>query len=268
MIQSADLPLREYSAMSEQEIAGSDTSRWIAVLPLGATEQHGPHLPLETDTLIAEAVVDRIKAELKDEAPVTFLPAETIGYSPEHLDYPGTRSLKFNEAIRRWVGIGEKLSALGIKKMVLLNAHGGNSPLMTVVATELRVHHSMLVVATSWTRFGVPEGIIKPEEKAIDIHGGLIETSVMLAAHPNNVNMEKASNFGSAQSELIKQYKHLRAYGPHAFGWKIQDLNADGVCGNAAAATPEIGNKLLDHAAKGFVELLEDIDRHPGFSRT
>lgn len=231
----------------------------IAVLPLGATEQHGPHLPFETDTLIAEALASRLKSRLAGELPVTFLPAEPIGYSIEHLDVPGTKSLTFNEAIDRWIGIGAKLSELGTKKLVMLNAHGGNSPLMTIVATELRVRHSMLAVATSWTRFGYPSDIVTGEEKALGIHGGLIETSVMLAIRPNLVDMGKARDFPSAQSRFERNFTHLRAYGPHAFGWKMSDLSPDGVAGNAAAATAEKGERIIDHAVAGLADLMRDV---------
>jgi creatinine amidohydrolase len=176
------------------------------------------------------------------------------------MDVTGTQTLGYGEAIERWLGIAGKLSRQGIRKFVMLNAHGGNAPLMTVVATEARVRFNMLAVATSWTRFGLPDGLISPEEKAIDIHGGDIETSVMLALHPDRVDMAKAANFPSRQYDFAARYKHLRAYGPHAFGWKMSDLNDKGVAGNAAKATAEKGEALIAHAVKGLVELLEDVD--------
>ncbi len=157
----------------------------IAVLPLGAHEQHGPHLPFETDTLIAEGIAGRLKTALPAGLPVTFLPAESVGYSIEHMDVEGTKTLAFDEAVNRWLGIAERLAEQKIRKFVMLNAHGGNSPLMTIVATEARIRFAMLAVATSWTRFGLPDGVIRPQEKAIGIHGGDIETSVMLALHPD-----------------------------------------------------------------------------------
>ncbi|NYJ12731.1 creatinine amidohydrolase [Rhizobium leguminosarum] len=234
--------------------------RPIAVLPLGAHEQHGPHLPFETDTLIAEGIAGRLKAALPAGLPVTFLPVESVGYSIEHMDVEGTKTLAFDEAVDRWLGIAERLAEQDIRKLVMLNAHGGNSPLMTIVATEARIRFAMLAVATSWTRFGLPDGVIAPEEKAMGIHGGDIETSVMLALHPDKVDMAKAADFSSRQSEFAGRFKHLRAYGPHAFGWKMSDLNLQGAAGNAAAATAEKGEALIAHAVKGLVELLEDVD--------
>jgi creatinine amidohydrolase len=135
---------------------------------------------------------------------------------------------------------------------MLLNAHGGNSPLLTIVATEARVRFNMLVVATSWTRFGFPAGIIAPDDKAFDIHAGDIETSVMLALHPDLVRQEAMRDFPSRQKEYAGRFKHLRAYGPHAFGWKMSDLNSDGAAGKASQASAAKGEALLDHAVGGF----------------
>lgn len=233
----------------------------IAVLPLGATEQHGPHLPFETDTIIAEGVVERAKSLIGGRMDVHFLPAEPVTYSVEHMDISGTRTLNHAEAIERWIDIGLACFKQGFHRFVMLNAHGGNSPLMTIVVTELRIRRQMLAVATSWTRFGYPADIVSAEEKAFGIHGGLIETSVMLALRPDLVDMARAKNFSSAQQQFGHQFRHLRAYGPHAFGWKMTDLSREGVTGNAAAATAEAGEAILQHAATGFVELLEDVAR-------
>ena len=255
------MTLRPARRWQDNDPALPQTARahWIAVLPLGAHEGHGPHLPFETDWLIADAIVDRLVATLPADLPVTFLPTEKIGYSPEHLDVPGTQSLGWDEAVRRWLGIAADLAGQGVRKFVMLNAHGGNSPLMTIVATEARVRLDMLAVATSWTRFGQPDGWIAPEDKAIDIHGGDIETSVMLALHPDLVCMDKAERFGSRQAEFAARFAHLRAYGPHAFGWKMSDLNPKGVAGDASAATAEKGEQLIAHAVRGLVALLEDV---------
>jgi creatinine amidohydrolase len=246
---------------NDADLDPSERAGWIAVLPLGAHEQHGPHLPFETDSLIAEGLVARLIAAKPAHLPATFMPVEKVGYSIEHTDVPGTRTLSFDEAVFRWLEIAATLSQQGIRKFVMLNAHGGNSPLMTIVATEARVRFNMLAAATSWTRFGQPDGWITPEEKAIDIHGGDIETSVMLALYPDRVDMAKAAAFSSRQSEFSRNFRHLRAYGPHAFGWKIADLNPIGVAGNAAAATAERGEQLVAHAVRGILELLDDVHR-------
>jgi creatinine amidohydrolase len=256
---------RRVAAPGDHGLAPPEASKWIAVLPLGATEQHGPHLPFETDTLIAEAIVERLVARLPDSAPVVFLPVEKIGYSPEHMHVPGSQTLEWDQAIRRWVRIGEQAHRSGIRKFVMLNAHGGNSPLMAIVATELRVRFNMLAVATSWLRFGLPDGVMDAEERHLDIHAGLIETSVMLALHGDKVEMKRADNFNSRQRDYMRDYTHLRAYGPHAFGWQMSDLSDAGAAGNASGASAELGEKILDHAIAGLLELLRDVQRHPGF---
>ncbi|MGF9692232.1 creatininase family protein [Rhizobium sp. 0TCS1.26] len=248
-------------ADNDRALQPADRSDWIAVLPLGAHEQHGPHLPFETDSLIAAGLVARVIDRMPSCLPVTFLPVEEIGYSIEHMDVAGTKTLAFGEAIDRWLRIAEDLSALGIRKLVLLNAHGGNAPLMTIVATEARVRLNMLAVATSWTRFGQPDGWIAPDAKALDIHGGDIETSVMLALYPDRVDMQQAAAFPSGQADFARDFTHLRAYGPHAFGWKMSDLNVQGVAGDAGAATAERGEALVSHAVNGIIELLEDVHR-------
>ncbi len=253
------LPKRDFTQMSDTDLNAADTSDWIAILPLGATEQHGPHLPFQTDTIIASGIAKHLGEAVNQTFPATFLPTEPIGYSIEHSDFEGSKTLSFDEAINKWIAIGEKLSAQGIRKMLILNAHGGNSPLMTIVATELRVRCNMLCVATSWTRFIAGGKTVTAEEKSFGIHGGDIETSVVLALKPDTVDMSKAENFPSFQEKLAKTNKHLRAYGPHAYGWKAQDLNLQGVTGNASLATAEKGKALITTAVNGLVELLHEI---------
>ena len=132
---------------------------------------------------------------------------------------------------------------------------------MTIVVTELRVRCKMLAVATHWSRFGYPTGTISDNEKAYGIHGGEIETSVMLALRPDLVHMEHARTFPSLQYELAHNAKHLRAYGPHAFGWMATDLNPHGVTGNARQADMANGKAMIAQAADGFVELLRRMCR-------
>ncbi|MEM9732779.1 MAG: creatininase family protein [Pseudomonadota bacterium] len=231
----------------------------LFILPLGATEQHGPHLPLETDSIIARGICDRLLPMLPKEADIRILPVEQIGYSLEHMDHEGSQTLTFDEAVNRWVGIGESIAQAGGRKLLMMNAHGGNSPLMTIVAQELRVRHNLLAVATSWTRCIKGTRIVSPAEEAFGIHGGEIETAVMLSLAPQKVDMKRAMDFPNLQEALALDYKHLRAYGPHAFGWKAADLNRFGVTGRAGVATRETGEALLSQATAGLTELVAEI---------
>src|SRR6201996_7096803 len=149
---TSTLPPRDWTDIRWPEMAGIDRARWIAVLPLAATEQHGPHLPLETDVLIAQAYLARVRELLSDTAPVSFLPIEEIGISSEHMDFPGTLTLAPEAAIKSWMAIGESVARAGLKKLVMVTSHGGNSAAMSIVAQELRAHEKMLVVTTSWGR--------------------------------------------------------------------------------------------------------------------
>ena len=219
-----------YAAFEDNDrtLTPLDRANWIAVLPLGAHEQHGPHLPFDTDTLIAEGLVERLRHALPHDL-ACDLPADANRSAIRSNTWTSKarRSLAYRRSGRALARHRRTdLRGMGIRKFVMLNAHGGNSPLMTIVATEARVRFNMLAVATSWTRFGVPDGLIAPEDKAIDIHGGDIETSVMLALYPEKVDMAKAADFPPGNPTSCTRFKHLRAYGPHAFGWKMSDLNA------------------------------------------
>ncbi|MET3590411.1 creatinine amidohydrolase [Bartonella silvatica] len=238
----------------------SDTP-FLALLPLGAHEYHGNHLPFETDWIIAEAFAKALTLQTKEQFHIALLPVEKVGYSNEHMDVKGTKTLTFSEAIERWINIGESCYRKGIKRFLLLNAHGGNSPLMSIVITELRKRCSMLAVATSWSRFGLPQGLIDPSQQHLDIHGGFIETSLMLYLAPEKVHMEKTKNFHNMQADMITNYRYLRAYGPHAFGWKMRDLNMQGAAGNASQATSKAGEAIFSHVLCGLRDLLDDISR-------
>ena len=231
--------------------------RTVAVLPLGATEQHGPHLSPNTDWIIADAMAARA-ATLAD-ADTMVLPAERIGYSPEHLGWEATRTLGYGDAVERWCAIGGLLAHQGVWRLVLLNAHGGNAPLLAVAATEMRMRYSMLCVATSWTRHGDPAVLVGTPEKTHGIHAGLIETSVILALRPDLVSMERAEAFGSLQQRHERERALLRAYGPHAHGWTMEDLNPDGATGDAASATAALGEALIADAVQGLARLIEEV---------
>jgi creatinine amidohydrolase len=257
------LPERDWMEMTWQEIAeaGAATARWIAVLPLAAVEQHGPHLPLGVDTFIAEAYLARVRNILPDELPVTFLPVQRIGVSVEHLAYPGTLSLSAATAIAAWTELGESLARAGLRKLVLITNHGGNVAAMELVARDLRTRFRMLAITVGWHRFGYPENTFSSEEKKHGIHGGDIETSLMLAAMPETVRSEKAPKATPATVDMAREFRWLGAYRPAGFAWMTQDLHATGAIGDATLATAAKGEAALARGAEAFVELLREVDR-------
>lgn len=233
----------------------------IAVLPVAAVEQHGPHLPVGVDTYIAEAYLKRVRALLPADIPAVFLPVQAIGASDEHRAYRGTLTLSPATALAAFIEIGESVHRAGIRKLVIINSHGGNIALIDLAARQLRVRHTMLAVHCSWGGFGYPDGLFTAAERTHGIHGGEIETSIMLAAHPELVRRDKIADFKPATYAMEREYTFLRADFPAGFGWMTQDLHASGAVGDATLATAEKGEAALEHGAQAFVALLRDVEK-------
>jgi creatinine amidohydrolase len=257
---SSFLPPRDWIDIHWPDVSGAGPARWIAVLPLAATEQHGPHLPVGTDVMIAQAYLARVRELLPDSIPATFLPLQPVGISTEHIDYPGTLTLPTDVALKSWMALGESVARAGIKKLVMVTSHGGNSAAMTLVAQDLRAHHGLLAVTTGWFRFGAPEGLFSAEELRHGIHGGAVETSIMLARHPEAVRSAAIADFRPASVAMERDYRWLSTQRPAPLAWQVQDLHPSGAVGDARQASAEKGERLLDHGARAFCELLADVD--------
>lgn len=255
------MPAIDWLSLSTADFAARDMSRAIAVLPVAAIEQHGPHLPTGVDTLIAEGYLARVRPLVPDDLDVLVLPVQAIGKSNEHLAFPGTLSLSAETVIAAWREIGESVLRAGCRKLVFVNSHGGNVPVVDIVARELRVRHSMLCVTSAWHRLGYPDGLFSADESRHGIHGGEIETSLMLAFRPDLVRMEKAGDFEPLTVRMARENRYLSAIQPVGFGWMAQDVHPSGAVGNAAAATGEKGEAAADFGARAFVELLREVDR-------
>lgn len=252
-------PRRHWSDLTTEDFRRPNVAEWIAVLPVAAIEQHGPHLPLATDTIIAEGHVARTVERLPPNLPAVFLPVQSIAWSLEHVGSPGTLTLDWETVTKVWLDIGACVVRAGLRKLVIVNAHGGNVPIMDLVTRELRVRHGMLAVATSWSRFGRPHGLFDERERRFGIHGGDIETSMVMALRPDLVRFEMLADFPSAQMQFEKEFTHLRAYGPSQFGWMAQDLDPTGAMGAAILGSAAKGEAAIDHAVTGFIELLADV---------
>jgi creatinine amidohydrolase len=255
------VPPRNWNEIRWPEIADADPARWIAVLPLAATEQHGPHLPLGTDVMIADAYLARVRDLLPGQIPATFLPVQPVGLSTEHVAFPGTLTVSTEVALKLWGEIGDSVARAGVRKLVLVTSHGGNSAAMSLVAQDLRARHRMLAVTTGWARFGAPEGLFASEELRHGIHGGAIETSIMLASQPQHVRADRIGDFQSASIAMDRDYRWLSAHRPAPLAWQAEDLNPAGATGDATQASADKGRQLLDHGARAFCELLADVDR-------
>jgi creatinine amidohydrolase len=236
-----------------------DPDATVAVLPVSAIEQHGPHLPLSTDLSIMQGMLATAIDKLPKGLDVRILPIQSVGKSNEHIFAPGTLSLPANGLIDAWVELGASAARAGVRKIVVITSHGGNEEIMGIVTRELRVRFDMLAVKSSWMRFGLPDGVFSEFEVRHGIHGGDYETSLMLHFRPDLVDMTKARNFSSRFTDAEEQFDLLRPTGPFAFAWIASDINHHGVAGDAALATAEKGKKAADHQSAGFIRLLADI---------
>ena len=254
------LPTKMWNEMRWKDFQAADMSRVIAVLPVAATEQHGPHLPVGVDTFINEGYLARAIARAPADLPVLFLPVQAIGKSNEHIEFPGTLTLSAETVIRAWTEIGESVARTGCRKLVFVNSHGGNVAAIDIVARDLRVRRNMLVVNSAWSRFGYPDGLFSAKERAHGIHAGDAETSLMLAFRPQTVRREEARDFVSAAVGMERDFTWLRATQPIGMGWMSQDLNDFGAMGDASAATADKGEACADYGATAFLELLADVD--------
>lgn len=253
------MAFRHWQQLPSGAIAALDARRTVAVLPLAATEQHGPHLPVGVDSFIAQGLLAEAAGRASDGVEAVLLPIQRIGASLEHSRFAGTLSLSAGRLVDAILAVGEGVARAGLRKLVLVSSHGGNVAAMNAAALECRARHGLLAVTATFSRLGEPAGLVEEREIELGVHGGLVETSLMLHFRPDLVDMEKASDFVSLQEDLRKRFKRLRAYGPVGFGWLAGDLSRAGATGNAAAATAEIGAAIAAHRAAAFVELVSEV---------
>lgn len=261
----SDLTTKQFAELA----ASPDVARLVAVLPVAAIEQHGPHLPLNVDALIVDGVIKAALPHLS--SPALFLPTQKISLSTEHIGFAGTLTLSPQTVMALWMAIGASVARTGIKKLVLLNSHGGNVGLMDVVARELRTAHNLIVYHTSWYNLplvdpGTGEDLntlFSPHEHRFGVHAGEIETSMMLALRPDLVDMSLAENFHSTSQDRAEKYAILGNGKSAKFGWQMQDYNAKGAAGNALQATADKGHRLIDAAGKSLAALLAEVSDLP-----
>lgn len=235
-----------------------DPARTIAILPTAAIEQHGPHLPVGVDTMIMEGMLARLRATCPDDLDLRILPVQAVGKSNEHIHAPGTLTLDASTALAAWQQIGLSVARAGVRKIVIVNSHGGNLDLISILARELRVRAGMLAVKCQWGNFGKPEGMYSAQEATYGIHGGDLETSLMLHFRPELVDMAAARDFRSAAETAP-----IPPTGPISLGWVSSDLNPAGVVGEAHLATADKGAATCAHQVAGFLGLLRQLEALP-----
>ena len=263
-------PSRFWSDLSTQDfseaMASGLAARTVAVLPVAAVEQHGPHLPLSVDAALLQGVIDAALPLLPADLPALFLPPQNVGLSTEHLAYPGTLTLSPSVLIALWTELGECVARAGVKKLLLFNGHGGNVAAMDIVARELRQRCGLLVYSASWFSLPLPDAVagqFSAEEHRFGIHGGEIETSMMLHLAPRTVRMEHARDWRSTSQDRAGRYALLGNGKSAKMGWAMQDYHPDGAVGNAAAATADKGRAVVQAAAQALAQLLQELHALP-----
>lgn len=256
-------PTAFWHDMRTTDFASVDADRTIALLPVAAIEQHGPHLPLSTDAVINEGIVRLMMQRLPAGSSVLVLPALTVGDSLEHTAFKGTLSVDLQALLGLWLSIGHSVARAGVRKLVIFNSHGGQRAHVDQVALRLRVDCGMLVVRAHSFALGVPTGLFDADELTHGLHGGALETSLMLHLRPDLVRQDALADFPSTGRTLAARGGVLGLEEAAGLGWMMQDVNPDGACGNATAATAAKGERLLDHLADRLVRLLGEVARHP-----
>ncbi|WP_111495955.1 creatininase family protein [Marinobacter bohaiensis] len=239
------------------ELADKADREAVAILPVAAVEQHGPHLPLSTDLSIGEGILHASLPLLQD-VPALVLPTLPVGLSLEHGAFPGTLSLRPDTAIDVLVDIGQSVAAAGIKRLVIFNSHGGNRQIIDLAALQLRQRFGMLVIKANYFQFPPPEHLVATEEIRHGIHGGELETAMMLHLAPDSVRSELIRDFATPAETDLADFVYLAPEGTAAYAWMGQDLNPAGVVGRAGKATADQGAQLVAHFAASLADTVRE----------
>ncbi len=240
-----------------------DKENVLIIQPIGAVEQHGPHLPLIVDAAIATAVVGQALHKLNSAIPAYALPTLYYGKSNEHWRFPGTVTLSAQTLTAVLMEMAQSLYSAGFRKLLLINGHGGQPQVLEIVARDLRQQHGDLMVFPLFV-WGAPHctaEVVGEQEYERGLHAGDVETSVMLALMPQQVQMTEAvrefpADFG-AESLLSLE-------GRLPMAWTMDDLSKSGVVGDATVATVAKGEKIMASVSDGWVRVFEEVYRCSG----
>lgn len=258
----ADLSTRDFAALQST----GQAAQLVAVLPVAAVEQHGPHLPLSVDATLLQGVIDAALPHLGADVPALFLPPQNIGLSTEHANFSGTLTLSPATVIALWTELGACVARAGVKKLLIFNSHGGNVAVMDIVARELRQRHGLLVYSASWFSLPQPpevQGLFSAQEHRFGIHAGDIETSMMLHLAPGTVHMEHAQHFRSTSQDRAERFTILGNGKSAKMGWAIEDYHPSGAVGQADAATADKGRAVVQAAGAALAALLAEVAALP-----
>ena len=247
---------REFGTLRWPDVKKRLNERSILIQPMGAIEQHGPHLPVNTDQVVADEVSRALVRQSGDDLDLWLLPTISYTKSNEHAHFPG--SVWMSQATMAGIldDLGRSVAMLPTKRLVFLNAHGGNSALLQTANRELRLAHGLM---TFLTHPGLPAdqgGTSPASELGMGIHGGTDETSIMLHLRPELVEMSLATR---NVPEKLAANKYVRFGGRVAFGWLSSDFGPDGHIGDPVPATAELGKELFEGSVRALGESMAEV---------
>ncbi|MBM3589411.1 MAG: creatininase family protein [Alphaproteobacteria bacterium] len=248
---------------STKNFAEMDMANLVAILPVAATEQHGPHSPVRVGAAINQGIIDQAVGLMPDDLPVLVLPMMPVGESNEHRAFPGTLSLSHETLFRLWFDIAESVLRTGCRKLILFNSHGGQPQVANILARKLRVRHKVFVVNATWWNITKRDDLFSAMELKHGIHGGEVETSTMLHLCPDMIAMEHAANYAPLSIEIERAGGILTPEGAVGFGWRTHDLEPSGACGDAAASDANRGSMVVQRMAKALVQLCHEVYAYP-----
>ncbi|WP_066398636.1 creatininase family protein [Neobacillus mesonae] len=244
--------LPRLSSTQMQKLPKKDS---LIILPIGALEQHGPHLPVFTDTLLAETVLEEALKYVPSDSNIWVLPPLPYGKSNEHLSRAGTFSLSSTTLQSVILDIGRSLKQNGFRRFLLFNAHGGNSDLLNLIAREVRLETDLMVFRLNVGGLTLEENILNETERLLGIHGGDYETSLIMASYPDWVREDELP---VEYPELLQKSKFLR-FQKSNFAWTIDDVSSSGILGNARTASAEKGRRIYEQHGKEVAEILLEM---------
>jgi creatinine amidohydrolase len=249
---------RDLSDLSSFDVPNSLSPESVVVLPIGAIEQHGPHLPLSTDYLTVDSLSQEVVETFGDDFDLWLLPTIAYGKSNEHTWAAGTMSLETPTVLALLDDLARSLTATGVRKLAFLNGHGGNSALLEVATRDLRVRHGLLTFLLHTVLPPDQGGPSAAEELRLGIHGGRDETAILLHLAPELVHLERATR---SIPEWLLGYEHVGIAGPVRFGWTAKDLADNGVLGDPGLATAEYGKELFASMVEQVGAQLAEVRR-------
>jgi creatinine amidohydrolase len=258
MLHGYNPPSRFLPYLSWTEVAAlPDRENTVIVLPTGATEQHGPHLPCAVDTVICSGVVGHALARLDAKVPAYAMAPITYGKSEEHLHFPGTITLTGETLLATMIEIGESVYRAGFRKLLIVNGHGGQPQVMEIMAREMRLRHGDYIVVPqhTWRLPHVAGRYMADKEKRQAMHAGHAETAIMLALAPDTVHMERAvTNYPPEFPSKL-----LSPDGRPACAWTARDFGPSGIIGDPLPATREQGEAILDSLATSWAQAITEL---------